>query len=97
MSIPLIYLIKPEDVTETLIVKRTARIHYPFDETISFFSHLSKNLWNQAQYIVDKYHKEFGIVPPYEEVDAVLNKHSYYKKEGRIHPDFDNYNKLGGV
>ena len=94
MSIPLIY---QEDVAETFIVKRTGRIHHPYDETISSFCHLSKNLWNQAQYIVNKYHKEFGIVPPYEEIDAVLNKKNYYKKDGKIHPDFNNYHKLGGA
>lgn len=91
MSIPLIY--RPEDVAETINVKRTGRIHIPYNELISYFCHLSKNLWNQVQYIVDKYHTEFGIVPPYEEVDSVLNKKNYYKKN----PDFDNYHKLGGA
>ena len=48
--------------------------------------------------IVDKYHQEFGIIPSYEEVDAVLNKQSYYKdKDGKYNPDFDNYHKLGGA
>ncbi len=89
MSIPLIY---QDEVAETIIVKRTQRIHTPFNEKISYFCHLAKNLWNQAQHIVDKYHAEFNLVPPYEEVDAVLNKKTYYKKN----PDFDNYHKLGG-
>ena len=65
MTIPLIY---QDDIAETITVKRTERIHIPYNETISYFCHLSKNLWNQAQYAVDKYYKKFNLVPPYEEV-----------------------------
>src|SRR3990167_9942673 len=88
--IPLIYR---DDVAETFAVKRTGRIHIPYNEIISNLCHLSKNVWNQAQHIVDGEYKEFGHVPSYEDIDVMLNKKSYYKKN----PSFDNYHKLGGV
>lgn len=95
MSIP---LISQEDVAETLIVKRTQRIHKHYDKIISHFCHLSKNLWNQAHRIVYPYYKEFKIVPTYEELDEILNKKSYYKnKDGKYNPYFDNYHKLGSA
>lgn len=87
MPIPLIY---KGEVGETISVKRTERIHTPCNEIISYLCHLSKNVWNQAQHIVEKEYKEFDHVPSYEDVDAMLNKRSYYKKN----PDFDNYHKL---
>ena len=65
MSIPLIYR---EDVAETFQVKRTERIWIPYNKTISYNSHLSKNLWNQAQYIVNEEYKKSGDIPPYEYV-----------------------------
>jgi hypothetical protein len=46
-----IQLIPQDEVAETLIVKRA--IHIPYDESISYFCHLSKNLWNQAHKIYD--------------------------------------------
>lgn len=92
MSIPLIY---KEDVAKTIIVKRTERIWIPYDKSISYLCHLSKNVWNQAEYIVDGEYQEFDHVPSYEDVDAMLNKKSYYKdKDGKYNPDFDNYHKL---
>lgn len=87
--IPLIY---QEDVVETISVKRTGRIFHPYNESISYNCHLSKNVWNQAQHIVDGEYKEFGHVPSYEDVDAMLNDRNYYKNS-----DFDNYHKLGGA
>ncbi len=39
MSIPLIY---QDDVAETIIVKRTQRIHIPYDENISYFCHIKE-------------------------------------------------------
>lgn len=95
MSIPLIY---QEDVAETFLVKRTQRIHHPYDEDISYFCHLSKNLWNQAHHLVYPEYKEFEYVQPYEDIDATLNKKSYYKdKDGKVNPEYDNYHKLGGA
>jgi putative transposase len=94
MSTPLIY---QEDVAETFIIKRTQMIHIPYDKSISYFCHLSKNLWNQAHLLVYGYYKKFYRVPSYEEIDATLNKKSYYKKNGKIHTDFDNYHKLGAA
>lgn len=95
MTIPLIY---QEDVAETISVKRTQRIHQPYDDNISYFCHLSKNLWNQAHHIIYGYYKKYGHVPSYEELDKILNKKSYYKDvNGKYNPDFDNYHKLGGA
>ncbi len=94
MSIPLIYR---DDVAETFIVKRTQRIYRKYDEDISYFCHLSKNLWNQAHRLVYGYYKKYGRVPSHEEIDAILNKQSYYKKNGKIYPEYDNYHKLGGA
>jgi putative transposase len=95
MSIPLIY---QDEVAETIIVTRTQRIHHPYDDGISHNCHLSKNLWNQAHCLIYDYYKKYGYVPSYEEIDAVLNKKSYYKdKDGNINPDFDNYHKLGAT
>jgi putative transposase len=96
MSIPLIY---QEYVAETIIVKRTQRIHIPYDEDVSYFCHLSKNLWNQVHHIVYGYYKEFGKVSSYEEADAILNDKNYsgYKKDCGYYPDFDNYHNLGGA
>ncbi len=94
MSIPLIY---QEDVAETFIVKRTQRIYHKYDENISYFCHLSKNLWNQAHRLIYGYYKKYDRVPSYEEIDAILNKKSYYKKNGKVYPDFDNYHKLGAA
>lgn len=71
MSIPLIY---QDDVAETIKVKRTQRTHIPYNETISYFCHLSKNLWNQTHHLIYGYYKKFGYVPSYEEVDSILNK-----------------------
>lgn len=91
MSIPLIY---QEDTTETFLVKRTERIYISYDnpyvDTYSYFCHLSKNVWNQSQHIVEKEYKEFGHVPSYEDVDKMLNDRKYYENS-----DFDNYHKLG--
>ncbi len=55
MSIPLIY---QDEVAETIIAKRTGRIHISYNGTISHFCHLSKNLWNQAHHFV-LYSKEY--------------------------------------
>lgn len=87
MSIPLIYR---EDVAETFQVKRTERIWIPYSEMFSHDCHLSKNLWNQAQYIVDEEYRKFGDIPPYEYIWAKLSDINYYKDN----PDFDNYHKL---
>ena len=92
--IPLIY---KEDVAETITVTRTQRIHIPYNEMISYFCHLSKNLWNQTHHLVYPEYKKSGYVQSYGEIDAVLNKKSYYKKDGKINPEFDNYHKLGGA
>jgi len=95
MSIPLIY---QDDVLETISVKRTQRIYHPYGEDISYNCHLSKNLWNQAHYLVYPEYKEFDHVTSYENLDAILNKQSYYKdKNGRYNPGFDNYHKLGAT
>ncbi len=96
MSIPLIYR---EDLAETILVTRTQRIHIPFNEKVSYFCHLSKNLWNQAHHLVYPEYKEFDHVMSYEDLDATLNKKSYngYKKDGKYFPEFDNYHKLGGA
>ncbi len=95
MSIPLIY---KEDLAETIIVKRTQRIHIPYNELISYFCHLSKNLWNQAHHLIYGYYKKFGYVPSYEELDSILNKKSYYKnKDGKYCEEYDNYHKLGAT
>ena len=83
-------LIYQEDVAETIIVTRTQRIHTPYNEKVSYFCHLSKNLWNQAHRIISGYYKKYRHVPSYEDLDSILNKKSYYKN-----PDFDNYHKLG--
>ncbi len=90
MYIPLIY---QDEVAETILLKRTQRIHIPCDESISYFCHLSKNLWNQSHHIIYGYYKKFKRIPSYEEIDAILNKKSYYKDN----PDFDNYHKLGSA
>lgn len=55
MSIPLIY---QDEVLETIIVKRTQRIHHPYEEDISYNCHLSKNLWNQDHRLVHGYENE---------------------------------------
>ncbi len=96
MSIPLIYR---EDVAETITVKRTQRIHIPYDEDISYFCHLSKNLWNQVHHIVYGYYKKYGYLPSYEETDKILNDKNYsgYKKDGKYFEEYDNYHKLGGA
>ena len=96
MSIPLIYR---DEVAETITVNtRTQRIHAPYDGSISYFCHLSKNLWNQAHHLIYGYYKKFGYVPSYEELDSILNKKSYYKdNKGKYNPDFDNYHKLGAI
>ena len=101
MSIPLIY---QNEVAETISVIRTQRIHHPGNDDISFNCHLSKNLWNQAHYIILGYYKKYERLPSYEELDAILNKKSYsgYKKDdgkGKkiYNPDFDNYHKLGAT
>ncbi len=94
MSIPLVY---KEDVAETITVTRTQRIHHSYDNDISYNCHLSKNLWNQAHRLIYSYYKKYGYVPSYEELDNTLNKQSYYKKDGKVNPDFDNYHKLGGA
>ena len=91
-------LFSKEDIADTFRVKRTQRIHIPYNETISYFCHLSKNLWNQAHHLIYGYYKKYGHVPSYEELDSTLNKKSYYKdKDGKINPDYDNYHKLGGA
>jgi len=83
---------------ETISVKRTQRIHIPYDDIVSYFCHLSKNLWNQAHYLVYPEYKEFDHVMSYEDLDAILNKKSYYKdKDGKYNPDLDNYHKLGAT
>jgi len=95
MSIPLIY---QDDVLETISVKRTQRIYHPYGKDISYSCHLSKNLWNQAHYLVYPEYKEFDHVMSYEDLDAILNKRSYYKdKDGKYNSDFDNYHKLGAT
>ncbi len=103
MSIPLIY---QDEVAETISVKRTQRIHIPYDEDVSYFCHLSKNLWNQAHHIIYGYYKKYNHLPSYEEIDAILNNKNYsgYKKDvkngkmlSKYNPDFDNYHKLGGA
>ena len=94
MSIPLIY---QEEVAETVRVTRTQRIHHPYEDFISYFCHLSKNLWNQAHHLIYGYYKKHGHVPSYEELDSILNKKSYYKDKGKYNPDFDNYHKLGAT
>lgn len=96
MSIPLIYR---EDAVGTFWIKRSERMYVPYNDpyadTYSYFGHLSKNIWNQAQYIVEKEYKEFGHIPCYEDVDKMLKDRSYYKdKDGKINLDFDNYHKL---
>lgn len=101
MPIPLIY---EDEVAETIRVKRTGRIHIPYNEDVSYFCHLSKNLWNQSHRIVYGYYKKYKNVPSYEELDAILNKRNYngYKiddgKGKKIYNlDFDNYHQLGGA
>lgn len=92
-DLPLIY---QEDVAETIIVKRTQRVHISYNGIVSYFCHLSKNLWNQAHHVIYGYYKKFGYVPSYEDLDGVLNKKSYYKdRYGKYNPEFDNYHKLG--
>lgn len=92
MSIPLMY---QEDVAETFTVKRAERIWIPYLKIISYLCHLSKNVWNQSQHIVYGEYKKYGHVPSYEDVDAMLNKKSYYNnKYGKYNPEFDNYHKL---
>ncbi len=49
MSIPLIY---QDEVAETIIVTRAQRIHHQYEDSISYFCHLSKNLWNQAHHSI---------------------------------------------
>jgi transposase len=105
MSIPLMYreefsmpcIISEDDMAETITVTRTQRIYHQYDKFVSYFCHLSKNLWNQAHHIIYRYYKKYGRIPSYEELDGVLNKKSYYKKDGNVYPDFDNYHKLGGT
>jgi len=96
MSIPLIY---QDEVMETVIVKRTQRIHHPGNDDISHNCHLSKNLWNQLHYLVYPEYKESGYVQSYEDIDKVLNDRMYsgYKKDGKYCEDFDNYHKLGAT
>ena len=103
MSIPLIY---KEEVAETITIKRTQRIHIPYNEMVSYFCHLSKNLWNQAHHLVYGYYQKtretntngYGNVPSYEELDGIMNKKSYkgHKKDGVYFEEYDNYHKLGG-
>lgn len=90
MTIPLIYQIRPDDIVETFSVKRTERMWTPSNKTISYNSHLSKNLWNQAQYIVDGEYRKSGEIPTYRYIDAILSDINRYKDN----PDFDNYHKL---
>ncbi len=65
MSIPLIYL---DEVVETIIIKRTQRIHHPGNDDISFNCHLSKNLWNQIHHLIYPEYKESKYVHSYEDV-----------------------------
>lgn len=99
MSIPLSYLIKPDDVADTIIVKRTGRIHVPYNETISYFCHLSKNLWNQAHHFVlsSKEYMESKMIPTYSYIDGIMNKTSYYIENGKYNQSYDNYHNLGGA
>ena len=85
------------NVAETIIVKRTQRVHISYDDVISYFCHLSKNLWNQAHHLIYGYYKKYGHVPSYEELDTILNKKSYYKKDGKYCEEYDNYHKLGAT
>ena len=97
MSIP---LINPEDVAETIIFKRTGRIHIPYNGTVSYFCHLSKNLWNQAHHFVlsSNEYIESKMIPTYSYIDGIMNKKSYYKdNNGKYNQDFNNYHKLGGA
>jgi putative transposase len=87
MSIPLIYR---EDVVETFMLKRAERMWTSRDDIFSHDCHLSKNVWNQSQYIVEEEYKKSGDIPPYSYVWAKLSDKSYYKDN----PDFDNYHKL---
>ncbi len=103
MSIPLIYQDEVVDATAstTISVKRTQRIHIPYNEMVSYFCHLSKNLWNQAHHLVYPEYKEFDHIMSYEDLDGILNKKNYYKIDdgngNKIYcEDFDNYHKLGG-
>jgi len=48
MSIPLIY---QEDLAETIIVKRTQRIHIPYNEKVSYFCHLYKQLKLSKEFV----------------------------------------------
>ncbi len=101
MSIPLIY---QDEVAETISVKRTQRIHIPYNEPISYSCHLSKNLWNQVHHIVYPYYKEFKRLPSYEETDKILNDKNYsgYKIDNgngkKVYcEEYDNYHKLGAT
>ena len=87
MSIPLMYR---EDVVETFIVKRTERMWTLRDDIFSGDCHLTKNVWNQAQYIIEEEYRKSGDIPPYSYVWAKLSDRSYYEDN----PDFDNYYKL---
>lgn len=96
MSIPLIC---QYEVAETIPVKRTERIHIPYDGILSYFCHLSKNVWNQAHHFVlsSKEYIESKMIPTYVYIDGIMNKKSYYIENGKYNPDFDNYHKLGGA
>lgn len=96
MSIPLIYR---DEVVETIMVKRTQRIHHPGNDGISFNCHLSKNLWNQIHHLVYPEYKESKYVHSYEDVDKILNNRRYsgYKKDGKYYEEYDNYHKLGAT
>ena len=79
-----------EDIVETFIVKRAERMWTSRDDVFSHDCHLSKNVWNQSQYVVEEEYKKSGDIPTYSYVWAKLSDRSYYKDN----PDFDNYHKL---
>ncbi len=79
-----------EDIVETFIVKRAERMWTSHSDIFSHDCHLSKNVWNQSQYVVEEEYKKSKQIPPYSYVWAKLSDRSYY----RDNPDFDNYHKL---
>ncbi len=87
MSIPLIY---QDELAETFSVKRTERIYIPYNDIFSYDCHLSKNLWNQSQYLVNEEYRKSKQIPTYQYLDAILSDRNHYKDN----PDFDNYHKL---
>ena len=79
MSVPLIYQNNFDSIDEDY-VPRTEQIWIAPNEIISEYCHISKNLYNEANYIIRQEYFKTGIILSYEEVDRRLKSSENYLK-----------------